>query len=423
MTAALLLLLLADAAQLGAEDPMARFAAARALGEAGDRKALRPLIDALADAEPFVRVEAARAIVRIGLTKAELRPVILRMGRAEAGVGLLLAEALAGLGKDAVPALLTAIEKDQGSTAKYALAALQFAGPAAASAVPALVDLTADKRPAIKRQAGEALRRLAPWAEGEVGALLLRLRIGNEEQRWLVCTILGRVGPPAKAAIPALEELVQGGSERVKEAASQALKNIAVQRSQPAGERHPALKKPALAREKAPARFIVRFTTTKGDIDIEVKREWSPLGADRFYNLVRIGYFTDTAFFRVVKGFVAQFGLHADAAVSRAWSDANIDDDPVKVSNAAGWIAFAMAGPKTRTTQMFFNLANNRNLDPMGFSPFGRVVKGMRVVKSLYSGYGEKPDQRNIMYDGNKYLKREFPKLDYIKKAEILEPK
>ncbi|MHC4960333.1 MAG: HEAT repeat domain-containing protein, partial [Planctomycetota bacterium] len=327
MSAALLLFLLADLArlttQLESDNAWKRYTAARAIGKTGDKKALAPLIDALGDQESFVRLEAARSIVRIGLTKRELRTVVLRLARADAGVGLLLAEALAGLGADAVPALLTAIEKNSGSTAKYALTALQLAGPAAASAVPALIDLTADKRPGIRRLANEALRRLAPWAESELGALQLRLRIGNEEQRWLVCTILGRIGPGAKAAIPALKDLVENGSPRVKEAAAQALKSIDVQREQKA--EHPALRKPRVAREPAPTRYVVRLSTSKGDIDVEVKREWSPRGADRFYNLVRIGYFDDSAFFRVVTGFVAQFGLHADAAVSRVWAEANID--------------------------------------------------------------------------------------------------
>jgi len=187
------------------------------------------------------------------------------------------------------------------------------------------------------------------------------------------------------------------------------------------------LKDPSKAVAKAPETFKVQFETTKGDFTLEVTRAWSPLGADRFYNLVKSGFFTDVAFFRVIEGFMVQFGIHGDPAVSSAWKGARIKDDPVTQSNGKGYISYAMAGPNTRTTQLFINFGNNRNLDGMGFSPFGKVVEGMGVVESIYNGYGEGapsgmgPDQGLVQLQGNKYLKAEFPKMDYIKSAELLD--
>jgi peptidyl-prolyl cis-trans isomerase A (cyclophilin A) len=182
---------------------------------------------------------------------------------------------------------------------------------------------------------------------------------------------------------------------------------------------------PALANEKAPETFKVDLRTTKGDFTIEVTRAWSPLGADRFYNLVKAGYFTDIAVFRVISGFMAQFGIHGDPAVSAKWREARINDDPVKQSNLKGYISYAMAGPNTRTTQFFINYANNSRLDGMGFSPFGKVIKGMEVVDSLHAGYGEGapsglgPDQGRAQMQGNAYFKKDFPNLDYITGASI----
>jgi peptidyl-prolyl cis-trans isomerase A (cyclophilin A) len=183
---------------------------------------------------------------------------------------------------------------------------------------------------------------------------------------------------------------------------------------------------PAGLTEQAPASFKVLFSTTKGDFTLEVSRDWSPLGADRFYNLVRNGYFTDIAFFRVIGGFMAQFGIHGDPRVSAAWRGARIQDDPVKQSNKRGYISYAMAGPNTRTTQLFINFGDNSQLDSMGFSPFGKVVSGMDVVDAIYNGYGEGapngrgPDQGRVQMQGNAYLKADFPKMDYIKSASIL---
>jgi len=186
------------------------------------------------------------------------------------------------------------------------------------------------------------------------------------------------------------------------------------------------LKNPAKLNEKAPENFKVKFATTKGDFTVEVTRAWAPLGADRFYNLVKNGYFTDVAFFRVIGGFMMQFGIHGDPEVAAAWREADIKDDPVTQHNSRGYITYAMRGPDTRTTQLFINFGDNSQLDGMGFSPFGKVTDGMNVVDGIYAGYGEGaprgmgPDQGRIQMEGNKYLKAEFPRLDYIKSAALL---
>ena len=183
---------------------------------------------------------------------------------------------------------------------------------------------------------------------------------------------------------------------------------------------------PAKLTEKAPEAFKAQFDTTKGKITIEVTRSLAPNGADRFYNLVRSGFFTDIAFFRVIPGFMCQFGIHGDPAVSAKWRAAVIPDDPVKGSNARGTITFATAGPNTRTTQLFINFGNNAGLDGQGFSPFGKVTEGMDVVDKINSQYGEGapngmgPAQGRIQTEGNAYLKKDFPNLDYIKSATIV---
>jgi len=188
-----------------------------------------------------------------------------------------------------------------------------------------------------------------------------------------------------------------------------------------------SLTDPSKLTEKAPESFKVKLATTKGDITIEVTRAWSPNGADRFYNLVKAGYFTDIAFFRAISGFMCQFGIHGDPAVSAAWREAKIPDDKGgAASNTAGMVTFATAGPNTRTTQLFINLADNTRLDSMGFTPFGKVVEGMDIVKKLNTEYGEGapqgrgPNQTKVQAMGNEYLKKDFPNLDYIKSAELL---
>ncbi len=186
-----------------------------------------------------------------------------------------------------------------------------------------------------------------------------------------------------------------------------------------------ALKNPAGLKEKAPETFKVDFDTSKGKVVVEVTRAWAPNGADRFYNLVKNGFFSDTRFFRVISGFMVQFGIHGDPAISAAWRMARIPDDPVKESNKRGYITFATAGPNTRTTQVFINFRDNAGLDSQGFSPFGRIISGMDVVDKLYSEYGEGapsgrgPDQGQIQAQGNAYLTKSFPQMDYIKAATI----
>ena len=180
---------------------------------------------------------------------------------------------------------------------------------------------------------------------------------------------------------------------------------------------------PAGLRARAPETFKVKFTTTHGDFVVEVHRDWAPLGADRFYNLVRNRFFNNAAFFRYVPNFVVQFGLPADPAVARVWQDARIKDDPVKEHNVKGSLVFATAGPNTRTTQLFINLNDNsRALDSQGFAPFGTVVEGMDIVAGLYSAYGERPDQGAITAQGKAYLDKNFPKLDTIKTTTVEAP-
>jgi peptidyl-prolyl cis-trans isomerase A (cyclophilin A) len=196
-----------------------------------------------------------------------------------------------------------------------------------------------------------------------------------------------------------------------------------------AGQRSSAsLMDPASLKLQAPAVFNAKFTTTKGDFVVEVTRAWSPRGADRFYNLVKYHYFDGAAFFRVLEGFVVQFGINAKPEISRVWENAKIVDDPVTQSNTRGTLTFATAGPNTRTTQIFINLGNNANLNTMGFSPFGKIVSGMEVVDQLYSQYGEGapdghgPDQNRIQREGKAYLDKDFPLLDVIKTAVIVPP-
>ncbi len=186
------------------------------------------------------------------------------------------------------------------------------------------------------------------------------------------------------------------------------------------------LQKPAELNEQAPATFRANLDTSKGAIVITVHREWAPVGADRFYNLVKNGFYDDVRFFRVIPGFMAQFGIHGNPAVAAAWRPAQIKDDPVKQSNKRGFVTFATAGPNTRTTQLFINFGDNAgSLDKQGFAPFGEVTTGMDVVDKIYSGYGEGaprgkgPDQGRTQSEGNAYLTKEFPRLDYIKSATI----
>jgi peptidyl-prolyl cis-trans isomerase A (cyclophilin A) len=197
----------------------------------------------------------------------------------------------------------------------------------------------------------------------------------------------------------------------------------------PAAAGPPPLMDPASAalNQPAPETFAVRFETTQGDFVVAVDRALAPRGADRFYNLARHGYYDGVRFFRVLPGFVVQFGIHGEPALAAVWREARIPDDPVRASNLRGTLTYAMAGPDTRTVQLFLNLADNTRLDAQGFAPFGRVVEGMDVVDRLHAGYGEGapmgrgPDQGRIQAEGEAYLAREFPLLDRVLQARVVE--
>jgi len=190
-----------------------------------------------------------------------------------------------------------------------------------------------------------------------------------------------------------------------------------------------ALKNPAGLKETAPATYKVNFDTSIGAFVIEVHRDWAPNGADRFYNLVKNGYYDGVRFFRVIPNFMVQFGISGEPALNTVWQEARIPRDPVKQSNTRGYVTYAMRGgqqgPDTRTLQVFINFGDNSPLDKDGFASFGRVTSGMNVVDKIYSGYGEGapsgngPDQGRLQSQGNAYLAKDFPKLDFIKKATI----
>jgi peptidyl-prolyl cis-trans isomerase A (cyclophilin A) len=189
----------------------------------------------------------------------------------------------------------------------------------------------------------------------------------------------------------------------------------------------PAQVDPSLATAKAPDVYRAAFTTTRGIFVVEVHRDWAPNGADRFYNLVKLGFFDDTRFFRVIEGFMVQFGISGDPRIAAKWRTADIKDDPVVKSNKRGMVTFAQTSqPDSRSTQIFINFADNGQLDASRFAPFGEVVQGMSVVDSLYHGYGEGrpngagPDQSRVQESGNQYLDPEFPLLDHIVSARIL---
>jgi len=223
----------------------------------------------------------------------------------------------------------------------------------------------------------------------------------------IICGVaaLAQTPPPAKA--PA------------KTPAKTAAPGAPAKAAAPSNRPSAALMNPAALRARAPETFTVKFVTTHGDFTVEVHRAWSPLGADRFYNLVKNNFFTDAAFFRYVNNFIVQFGLPANPAIAKVWENARIKDDPHTQSNSKGTLVFATAGPNTRTTQFFINLKDNPGLDAQGFTPFGTVTEGMDVVAGLFSGYGESPSQERITAEGNAYLDKNFPKLDKIKSATV----
>ncbi len=214
----------------------------------------------------------------------------------------------------------------------------------------------------------------------------------------------------------------QGGSFFGQSPSAQ---NVSTTANPQDGVAHPALLDPSKATEQAPENFKVKVETTKGDFVISIAREASPNGVDRFYNLVKIGYFKDIAIFRAVNGFMFQFGIHGDPAVSDKWAEANINDDAnVGVSNVPGTICFAKTGaPNSRSTQMFINLGNNSFLDDQGFTPFGKVTEGLEVVGKINTEYGEnKGDvQGEFKQKGNQYILKKFPNIDLIKSVTIVE--
>jgi peptidyl-prolyl cis-trans isomerase A (cyclophilin A) len=185
------------------------------------------------------------------------------------------------------------------------------------------------------------------------------------------------------------------------------------------------LKSPATLTEQAPPTFQARFDTSKGPFVVEVTREWAPLGADRFYNLVKNRFYDGARFFRVLEGFMAQFGLNGTPEIQRPWQSAGLPDEPVMQSNLRGYVSYAKEDmPNTRFTMVFINFVDNPFLDKDGFAPFGKVISGMEVVDKLYGGYGRRnqPDQRRILREGNAYLQMEYPMLDFIRRATIVPP-
>ena len=209
---------------------------------------------------------------------------------------------------------------------------------------------------------------------------------------------------------------------------------LALAQSQPGGKEpprgpgsKPSLMNPAALKAKAPDDFKAQFTTTKGDFTVEVHRDWAPNGADRFYVLVKNGFYDGAEFFRVIPNFMVQFGISGNPKIAAAWAHANLRDDPVKQGNKRGRITYAMAGPNTRTSQVFINFRDNSNLDSQGFAAFGEVTEGMDVVDKLYGGYGDMqemgghgPSPSKIESEGNAYLDKNFSQLDSIKTAKIL---
>ena len=182
-----------------------------------------------------------------------------------------------------------------------------------------------------------------------------------------------------------------------------------------------AIRPPSSTSSASPDSFRVLFETSRGNFTIEIKRSLAPIGVDRFYELVQNGYFTDVRFFRVVPGFIAQFGMHGDPKTNATWMSSTLMDDPVAESNKRGTIVYATTPrPNTRSNQFFINFGDNAMLDAQGFAPFGHVVEGMAVVDAINAEYGESPDQPRIEAQGNAYLSDAFPRLDYIKSAKVV---
>lgn len=255
-------------------------------------------------------------------------------------------------------------------------------------------------------------------AAGRVADLIQKLRSDQIEVREAAAQKLRELGKPATEA---LKTAVRDQDTELSARARAILAAIA--------DDEKPLRNPnaPFFRKQAPAEFKVKLVTSRGEVVVKVTREWAPKGSDRFYNLVRAGFYDECRFFRVIAGFMCQFGIHGDPAIAAAWKDAKIEDDPVKEGNKRGRISFAMAGPHTRTTQLFINTKDNPFLDGHGFAAFGEVIEGMDAVDAFYSEYGEGaptgkgPGQQRIQEEGNKYLEKEFQKLDSIKSAKVLE--
>ena len=213
-----------------------------------------------------------------------------------------------------------------------------------------------------------------------------------------------------------------GGGEPKEEAAPP---EASAQAEQAALDEASPLLTPAALTDTAPATYRVRFETSVGALVVQVNRAWSPNGADRFYNLVKNGYYDDTRFYRVVEGFMAQFGLKGTPRIDQAWRDVTFPDDPFTQSNKRGTITFAHAGPNTRTTQVFFNFKDNTHLDASGFTPFGEVVEGLGIMDKIYAGYGELPpagkgpDYSKAWVQGNAYLDTNFPEMTKVLSATL----
>lgn len=277
-------------------------------------------------------------------------------------------------------------------------------GSLSAATVEALLAEAAKGRPA----ALDILAAMGPRTPPTVAAVATLL--ADPALRSRAASTLARFGYASKPALPQLRDAAK--ADPALEAAAREVE----------AARHPALLAPALATDTAPQRYVVRFETTQGDFEVEVQRDWAPLATDRFHNLVRIGFFDGARFFRVIPGFVAQFGKSGDPEVNKRWYQATFKDEPVSESNKRGYLSFAKTPkPDTRSTQVFINLADNHDLDKQGFSAFGRVITGMDVVDRLYGGYGESPNDGHLHYKGDDYLKENFPKLDSIKAATIAE--
>ena len=252
----------------------------------------------------------------------------------------------------------------------------------------------------------------------QVAELIQQLRSDIADERDAAAIQLRKIGKPA------IDELKKAAADSDVDLSSRAkaiLEGIAI-------DLNPLLHPQKTGmNQKAPPEFKVSFRTSQGEFVVKVTREWAPRGADRFYNLVKNGFYDDCRFFRVIAGFMAQFGINGDPAVSALWKGEKIEDDPGKESNTRGRISFATAGLNSRTTQLFINFGDNSRLDRMGFTPFGEVLEGMDVVDKINSEYGEGgprgngPNQARIQSEGNKYLKQDYDRLDYVKSAKIVE--